>query len=130
MNVVQYIKNKFDPTRPMGRKNYFWTNFIYRAIVMAIIFLFYLIGAWWVIAHHFPHLMLLVVDAPSLLLAFRRARAAKVHFILVYSAGILSVVYYLLSTSIPFVPNLIAGYNVGLSIALLVLENKMEPVAP
>ncbi|QNI48117.1 putative membrane protein [Synechococcus sp. A18-25c] len=42
----------------------------------------------------------------------------------------MSVVYYLLSTSIPFVPNLIAGYNVGLSIALLVLVNKVEPVTP
>jgi len=132
MNVSQYIKDKFDPTRPMGRKNFFWTNFVYRLIFIVIIFLFSLIYPLWNASVQAPLLLLVFVDAPCILLAFRRARAAKVHFSLVYIAGLLSIVYALFSRSIPLmgVSNLIIGYNLGLSLALIIMKNKIEPVTP
>ena len=130
VTVVEFLKDKFNPTRPMGRKNFFWTNFVYRAIFIALISLSYLLGVGLAISIHFPLLLLILIDAPCLLLAFRRARAAKVHFSLIYIAGITSLVYALLSRSIPLVPNLIVGYNIGLSIALVILKNKVDPLSP
>lgn len=132
MNGVQYIKEKFDPTRPMGRKNFFWTNFVYRFIFIVLIFIFTLFYPFWNAPVQGPLLLIVLVDAPCILLAFRRARAAKVHFSLIYIAGILSVVYALFSRSIPLVgvSNLIVGYNLGLSLALIIMKNKVEPVIP
>ena len=116
----------------MGRKNFFWTNFIYRLIVIVLVFIFTLFYPLWNASVQGPLLLLVLVDAPCILLAFRRARAARVHFSLVYIAGLLSIVYALLSRSIPLVgvSNLIVGYNLGLSLALIIIKNKIEPVAP
>ena len=132
VSLFQYIKDKFDPTRPMGRKNFFWTNFIYRLIVVVLVFLFSLFYPLWNASVQGPLILLVLVDAPCILLAFRRARAARVHFSFVYIAGLLSIVYALLSRSIPLVgvSNLIVGYNLGLSLALIIMKNKIEPVTP
>ena len=132
MSILPYIKEKFDPTRPMGRKNFFWTNFVYRLVVIVLVLAYIVINPGWNTSSEAALLWLVLADAPCLLLAFRRARAAKIHFSYIYIAGVLSVIYPLVSSSgdLSTVSNLIAGYNVGLAVVLIINKNKVEPIMP
>ena len=128
MNVIQYLKDKFNPARPMGRKNFFWSSLVFR-IVVIILSVLYLFGPGDGAVLPIPiGLVIQLVSTPYTLLALRRARAANVHFSLICIGWLLSIFNSV--TSISFVTNTVFGFNVGLFVALVAMKNKVEPVSP
>lgn len=112
----------------MGRKNFFWSSLVFR-IVVIILSVLYLFGPGDGAVLPIPiALVIQLISTPYTLLAFRRARAANVHFSLICIGWLLSIFNSV--TSISFVGNTVFGFNVGLFVALVAMKNKVEPVSP
>ena len=126
MDLVKYIKDKFTPSRPMGRKNWFWSNIFYAIIYIPCAFV--LPGMDQLPAPAPTVLMLSLIGAPFVLLHCRRAYAAGIPLILVLVSWFLTPVN--LMTEGGFIESAINWYQGALFIFLLVIKNKVEPVSP
>ena len=126
MDVIKFLREKFDPRRPMGRKNFIWSYLITVCVYAPIAF--HLPGMDQVPLAAPTVLMLSVVGAPAHLLLFRRAKAARIPVAFVFFSWFITPINHM--TEGGFVEDAIGWYQFGLLIALLFQKNKVEPVTP
>ena len=128
--MVEFIKNKFDYRRPMGRLNYFLTSIVYSfiytfpAIVLSV-------GLGYFNPNSPPAGILFyyfILGLPMLLLGLRRSKAAAIPNSFIYIALGFSIVN--LFTSGSQFSSFTAIYGLILNLFLYFSPNKIEPLNP
>ena len=126
MNIFNFLKAKFNPNRPMGRKNWFWTTLVWLIIFLPIT---------WALpgieVHPPPPNIVIAISAMSLLpllLNLRRARAAEIPLILVYMCWLCTPINLIWEGG-PL-EGIVNAYQVFLFIYFLSMKNKVEPLSP
>ena len=126
LNIIQFIKGKFNPTRPMGRKNFIWS---YIACIIAIAPILLLTPSTEISpAHVRTALLIEVINTPLILLQLRRAKAANIPTFLVCISWIMDFCIRI-SYDSPL-ENVAFAYGIGLIAALLFVKNNIEPDMP
>ena len=126
VNIVRFIKDKFNPQRPMGRQNFFWSSVVCAIVIFPILLL--LPNTEMIALPVRTALMIEVVNAPLILLQLRRAKAVKIPTFLIFIGWFLDF-FNQVSFESPL-EDWIFGFNAGLIVTLLFLKNKVEPVSP
>ena len=127
MNVVEYIKDKFNPTRPMGRKNYFLSTVACIILIFPVLF-FLIPEAKLIPVSAKTGLLIELINAPLSLLQLRRAKAAQIPVAIVVLGWIFD---FIVRVSIESPINIaISIYVLVVMACLLLLKNKVKPVAP
>ena len=128
--MVEFIKNKFDYRRPMGRLNYFLTSIVYSfiytfpAIVLSV-------GLGYFNPNSPPAGILFyyfILGLPMLLLGLRRCKAAAIPNSFIYIALGFSIVN--LFTFGSQFSSFTAIYGLILNLFLYFSPNKIEPLNP
>ena len=126
LNIIQFIKDKFNPTRPMGRKNFIWS---YVACIIAIIPILFLTPSTEISPVPARTALLIeLINTPLILLQLRRSKAANIPTFLVFIGWILDFSIRI-SYESPL-ENVALAYGIGLIAALLFVKNKIEPDTP
>lgn len=126
MGIVTYIRDKFNPARPMGRANYFWSWLATSLIVFPI--LWEVPGLEVSPVAPVTALYAAVLALPQLLLMIRRARAAKIQSGVVYGFFLLSPMNMMIDGG-P-VEEMIKIIQTAVMLALWFMPNKTDVVAP
>lgn len=126
MNLVDYVKDKFNPTRPMGRKNWIYTSIVYFVIYFPSVW--FLPGMDQLPAPTATVLLLSIFGAPFILLNCRRANAAGLPVIFVLASWFLTPIN--LMTEGGIIEHAINWYQFALLVLLVFMKNKVEPVSP
>ena len=126
MEIVQYLKDKFNPARPIGRKNFIWSYLLTICVYAPIAW--NLPGMDEIPAPATTILLLQVISIPQNLLLFRRAIAAWIPLALVILCWFLTAIH--LMTERGLFEIAIHWYQFVLMLFIQFKKNKVEPVAP
>ena len=126
MKIVQYLKDKFNPSRPMGRKNFIWSYLLTICVYAPIAW--NLPGMDEIPASATTILLLQVISIPQNLLLFRRAIAAGIPTALVILCWLLTPIH--LMTERGLIEIAIHWYQFVLMLFILFKKSKVKPVTP
>ena len=126
MQFVQFLKDKFNPSRPMGRKNFILSFLAYMVVVAPVIF--FIPGIGQEPLPPYTTLLLMIWAAPCWMLYFRRANAALIPVYLIAIAWLLTPIKsFIAHREISVFLNI---FQIILGLFLLFKKNKVEPVTP
>ena len=126
MGIIAYIRDKFNPLRPMGRANYFWSWVATTLIIFSILWEVRGLEVSPVAPVTASYGALLCL--PQLLLMLRRSRAAKIQSGVAYGCFLLSPMNLMIDGG-P-VETMINVLQAAVMLALWFMPNRTEVVAP
>ena len=131
--MIEYLRDKFDYRRPMGRLNYFRSVVVY-SLLITVLPVSLTIGSMSPPSAETVlslGLYYFVVGIPMQLLGLRRAKAATIPSAFIFVAWGFSIVNLLggFNQLVPFAIFTIV-YGVILGLFLYLMPNKVEPLVP
>ncbi|WP_186481099.1 hypothetical protein [Synechococcus sp. NOUM97013] len=126
MQIVQYLKDKFNPSRPMGRKNFVWSYLLTICVYAPIAW--NLPGMDEMPASATTILLLQLISIPQNLLLFRRSSAAGIPTALVILCWFLTPIHLMAEGGL--LEFAIHWYQFVLMLFILFKKNIVDPVAP
>ena len=123
---IEFIKDKFNPSRPIGRKNYFWSFMAY--MLVYIVIAWNIPGMDQIPAPPATAIAGIIISLPIYLLNLRRARACLMPVAFIY--GLLFLAPINLMTDGSPVEHLINFYGTIVGVYLLFAPNKVDPLSP